>query len=183
MKKVMLVLSLVFISNIILAQSAISKGSFTIGGNISLSSQSFENNSNNITVLSFNPKVGYFFFDNFYTAISVNYYSQSMGDFSNKQFGIGPSIRYYFDLDKIKPFVGLSYLYNEFTSSNFDYTNSTREIVLTGGMNIFVTNNFALETSINYSFIKYNLPSGFYLNDSGKSNLFQIAVGVNYFIY
>lgn len=183
MKKVMLVLSLVFISNIILAQSAISKGSFTVGGNISLSSQSFENNSNNITVLSFNPKVGYFFFDNFYTAISVNYFSQSMGDFSNKQFGIGPSFRYYFDLDKIKPFVGLSYLYNEFTSSNFDYKNSTREIVLTGGMNIFVTNNFALETSINYSFIKYNLPSGFYLNDSGKSNLFQIAIGVNYFIY
>lgn len=183
MKKVIVVLLFVFISGFTNAQSPISKGSFTVGGNISFSSQSFENNSDNITNFLFNPHIGYFFLDNFYTAVSINYYRQSFNDFSNSQIGIGPSLRYYFDLDIIKPFAGLAYLYNEISSSNSNIKTIKREIVLTGGMNIFITNNFALETSINYSFIKYNLPSGFYLNESGKSNLFQLAIGVNYFIY
>ena len=183
MKKVIVVLLLVFINSLVNGQSPVSKGSLTIGGNISFSSQSFDKISNNSTVFTFNPQVGYFFIDNFYSAISINYDHYSSGGSSSNKLGIGPAVRYYFDLEKIKPFAGLGFTYYEQSNSGSNNKITTTEFKLTGGVDFFLTNYFALETSINYSFINYNLPSGFYLNNSDQSKLFQIAVGVNYFIY
>jgi outer membrane protein W len=183
MKKVIVVLLFVFIQTIVNAQSPISEGALTFGGNISFSSQSFDKSSDNSTVFTFNPQIGYFFFDNFYSAISINYDYYSSGGSSNNKFGIGPAIRYYFDLEKIKPFLGIGFTYSDQSNSGSDNIITTTEFKLTGGMDFFFTSYFALEASINYSFINYDYSSGFHLYDSDQSKLFQIAVGVNYFIY
>jgi opacity protein-like surface antigen len=183
MKKLIVVLLFVFTTSFINGQSPISKGTFTIGGDVSFSSQSFDNVSNNMTVLTINPKVGFFFFDNIYSAISIDYKHQSMGYFSYNLLGVGPEVRYYFDLERVKPFAGLGFTYYEQTSGDSNnYKTTTSVFTLSGGVNFFLTNYFALETSINYSFINYNNPSGLYINNSDQSKLFQIAIGVNYFI-
>ncbi len=183
MKKLFVILVVVLWQNVIIAQSPVGKGSFTFGGSISYSSQSYEKLADNTTVFTFNPQAGYFFVDNFYTAISINYEHYSNGSSNSTRLGIGPTIRYYFDLENIKPFAGLSYSYNEQRYSSINDKLKSTEFKLTGGINFFVTSYFALETSINYSFINYSLPSGMYYYDRSKSNIFQVAVGANYFIF
>lgn len=167
----------------ILAQSPTGKGSMTVGGTISFSSQSFDNSSENSKIFTFNPIIGYFFFDNFYSALSINYDHHSFGSYSSDNIGAGPTIRYYFNLEKIKPFIGLSFTYYQQTNSSNNDKNTATETKLSGGINFFLTNYFALESSINYSFVNYNYPSGLYLNEMDKSKLLQIAIGANYFIY
>jgi len=183
MKKVIVVLVFFVLQSIAYAQSPIDKGSFTIGGNISYSSQSFDKISNNISAFTFNPQFGYFIVDNFYTALSINYEHTSISSSSSNQLGIGPAVRYYIALEKIKPFLGLGYTYYEQSNGGNNNKLTTSEIKMTGGVAYFVTESFALEASVNYSFLNYNVPNSYYLNDSDQSKLFQIAVGVNYFIY
>ncbi len=183
MRKVVVVLVSVLICSITYAQSPIGKGTLTFGGNISFSNQSFDKISNNMTVFTFNPQLGYFFVDNFYSALSINYDYNSINGSTSNQLGVGPAIRYYFSLEKIKPFLGLGFTYYEQSNGGGQNKLTTTEIKFSGGVDYFVTEYFALETSINYSFINYNLPSSFYLNNTDQSKLFQLAVGVNYFIY
>lgn len=181
MKKIFALLALLQLT--IFAQSPIGKGSMTVGGTISFSSQSFDNASESSKIFTFNPIVGYFFFDNFYSALSINYNHHSFGSNSSDNIGVGPAIRYYFSLEKIKPFIGLGFTYYQQTNSSNNDKNTATETKLSGGVNFFLTEYFALESSINYSFVNYNYPSGLYLNGMDKSKLFQIAIGANYFIY
>lgn len=183
MKKAIAVLLIFILNSFVNAQSPTGKGAITVGGDISFSTQSFDQVSNNSTIFKFGPQLGYFFIDNFYSAISIDYNHQSMGSTKSDFLGIGPAFRYYFDLGKTKPFTGTSFTYYQQTSSGTDSKLTTTQFTLTGGISVFLTNSFALETSINYSFINYNFPSGYYLNNTDKSRLFQVAVGVNYFIY
>ncbi len=165
------------------AQSPISKGVYTVNGSLSYSSQTSDNSSDANDMFSFNPQLGYFFIDNFYTALSVNYYHISYGSVKSDVYGIGPAIRYYFDAEKLKPFLGLGFAYNEQTNNVPNSKTSSTEWKISGGADYFVTNNFALEASINYSFINYHYPNSLYVLDGMNSKLFQIGFGVNYFIY
>jgi len=70
MKKLIVVLLFLSLHTLVYAQSPISKGAMIVGGSISFSSQSFDKISDNSTVFTFNPQFGYFFIDNFYSAIS-----------------------------------------------------------------------------------------------------------------
>lgn len=98
-------------------------------------------------------------------------------------FGIGPAIRYYFEADKLKPFLGMSFIYGESSQSNFDEKTTRTEWKFSAGADFFVTNNFALEGSLNYILKNYKYPSGIYWRSNQKIKEFNIAVGVNYFIY
>lgn len=183
MKTVFVILIILLASTASFAQSAISKGSFTLGGSISFSSESYEVNSDNQNIFKFNPQFGYFFVDQLYAALSVDYTHYSMGGNSMHNLGFGPAIRYYFDADKLKPFLGLGFLYGESGQSNFDGSVTNTEWKLTAGADYFITNNFAIEASLNYSFINYKYPSEMYWPSEQKVKKFNIGVGVNYFIY
>lgn len=106
-----------------------------------------------------------------------------MGGSHNTRVGIGPAFRYYFDLEKIKPFAGLGLSYNIESLSGLKDDLTSTEVKLTAGLDIFVTNYLALETSINCSFINSEYPTGYYFGTSNNSTLFQMSVGFNYFIY
>lgn len=184
MKKLIVVLFAFIFSVSISAQSPISKGSFTVGGSISYSSETFEKQDTDYSIFRFNPQFGYFFVDNFYTAISITYNNYSWGKYSTDQVGLGPAIRYYFDAEKLKPFIGVAYGYLKQTDEGDDDDDkiTSSEWRLTAGADYFITESFALEASLNYSFINYDYPDVYYNNDR-KSKMFQVGVGVNYFIY
>ena len=177
MKGVIVVLALFLVHALSYAQSPTGKGTYTVGGSASFSSQTYDNMLNDISEFIVNPQLGYFFADNFYSAISINYYRLSTRDIVLYQLGVGPAVRYYFSTEKIKPFIGLGYNYIKYTDSG-----NSSEIKISGGVNYFVTEYFALEASINYSFFNYNqLNTSMY--NSVHSKLLLVAFGVNYFIY
>lgn len=184
MKNLIGILSALLFSSAVFAQSPIGQGAFTIGGNITYYSQSFDDSDDSQSVFTFNPQLGYFFADNLYTALSLTYLNYSSGDVSSSQYGIGPAFRYYFDADKLKPFLGGSYTYFEQTNSGNDDKVTSNEFKLTCGADYFVSKGLAIEASINYSFVDYNFSTGAsYYDDSSTLKKFEIGVGVNYFIY
>ena len=184
MKKIIILVSLFFLNLLVSAQSPITKGVYTVSGSIFFSNQSYEGSSVNNNTFSLTPQFGYFFIDNFYTALTLNYLHSSSNGLINNYYGIGPTVRYYIDVEKIKPFFGLSFIYNEHTNKAPAPNNDTRitstEWKISGGVDFFITNNFAIEGSLNYSFINYNYPFGYYMS---KSKLIQLGVGVNYLIF
>ncbi len=180
MKALVILIFVTVLTSNSFSQSAVTQGSYSISGNISFSSMTTENRSGSISEFTFNPSVGYFFIDNLFTGFSVLYHSISSGDYSNSNYGFGPSIRYFFDAsDKLKPFLGLGYYYS-MVDSDDDVTANT--VILSGGIDLFVTKSFAIEGSVNYSTGVYDYPAGTY-GDDPTIEVISIGLGVNYFIH
>ena len=180
LKKVIVVL--VFALSVsIMAQSPIGKGSLSLGGSVSFTSQSYDNSSGSQSTLMINPKAGYFFIDNFYTALSLSYVHLNFDGWNSDVYGFGPAVRYYFDAGKIKPFMGLGYNYIEQNHVSDSGNHITNEFIISAGLDFFIIDALALESSINYSFTSYKI------SDSRmkpvKSKVFRIDIGLNYFIY
>lgn len=179
MKKAIVVLVLLILPIFTQAQSALSSGSASFGGTISYNSRSDDNKSSSINIFTFNPSGGYFFIDNLYTALSLSYLAASSSDISSYGIGFGPVIKYYASTpNSFKPFLGLAYNYMQYWSSQNDDKVKSTEVRLSGGVNYFVTDSFALEASINYSFISNTISSSTY-----KSKVFNIGIGANYFVF
>jgi outer membrane protein len=180
MKK--LVVLVVLISSCIIAQQGIMKGSYTVGGNIGFSMHSVEDSENDQTTFTFRPNLGYFFIDQLYTGIQLQYIHQSAGDYSSNSYGIGPEVRYYFILDKINPFLGLRYTYNKGTAGdeNIEITNTW--FTMSAGIDYFVTDFFALEASLNYSLINLKVTYNNNSNDADATE-FNFNIGAKYFIF
>ncbi len=178
MKRVIFVVFLLVFSSVYFAQSPVSKGVYTIGGNISFSSVNNEENNNTKTFFTFAPRVGYFFINNFYSAINVRYNYWSDNDESQSSYGIGPAVRYFLDASSnIKPFLGFGFDYYIYDGANLTQTTISFET----GVDFFITRYFAIEGNINYSITNQKTDSDLYSNES-KRNIFSILFGANYFI-
>jgi hypothetical protein len=180
MKRILFIMML-FVSSSIFSQQGLMKGSYTVGGNISYTSMSMEDESNNRNFFVFAPTLGYFFVNHLYLGLGLTYIYQSHGDFSNNTFGFGPSARYYFTLGKFNPFIGCNYSYNKIIDSD-DRTTTSKTFVASGGSLYFVTECFAMQVSVNYSFNNINNIEN---NNSSeeKINIFLIRFGAEYFIF
>jgi len=181
MKRTIVVLFLILLTSVF-AQSPVSKGTYTVGGNISYSSYSDDNSSSNNNYLIFSPNLGYFFVDNFYTGMSILYSYQSSGDYSSSTYGFGPILRYYFDVEKVKPFLGIEYTYSYRTSKDDPGDNKESMFTFGGGIDYFITNYFAIEGSVNYSIINHNYDDGINTIDF-DSKLINVGIGAKYFIH
>lgn len=180
MNKIIVILLL--ITTLFYAQSPISNGTYSVGGNVSYSSITGDLVSNRYNVFSLAPNGGYFFIDNFYTGASLLYIYESSNDFSSNTYGIGPSIRYYIDVDKLKPFLGMEYLYKIRISGDDPDENSYNTFSISAGADYFITNYFALEGILNYRFMSNAFEDGF-SSASYKSEEFNIGFGVKFFIH
>ena len=165
----------------IYSQNQLVKGVYTVGGNISFSSYSVDESSSNQKDFVLYPNVGYFFIDNLYTGVTLLYSHFSSDDYASSTYGIGPAVRYYFAFDKLRPFLGVNYLYEYNNNNQGDDTLIQTDLTMSGGISYFITNYFAIETSMNYSFINRHFKS------SGNSEYhnakqFDITVGAKYFI-
>ncbi|MBU0558749.1 MAG: porin family protein [Bacteroidetes bacterium] len=175
-KSILFVLSFILFSTS-LAQSPVSKGVYSVSGSIAYSS-SDEEKGNESSLFLFSPSAGYFFFDNIYTGLSLDYVNYTHNKNSTARFGIGPSIRYYFDANEtLKPFIGLSYSYLKQDSYLI-----FNEYALNVGANLFMTNYFAVEGRIDYKLTSYNPSTVYSIGDSVTKTL-RILLGVNYFIH
>ena len=174
------------ISVSLFAQSPTSKGTINLNGNLSFSSQSYEEGNDNTNVLTLNPQVGVFLIDNLSLGLSLSYDRISLGSSSNTNWGIGPNLRYYFNSENVKPFLSIGYSYTEtFTSLNDDKWKG-HQFILGGGLDYFIARNVALETTVSYKFNTVTIPesyNAFYRNLEQKSKTFLIGIGINFFLY
>jgi hypothetical protein len=191
MKKIALIIMLVFAQSLF-AQLPIKKGTVNISGNLSYMSQETMDPDHNKNVLLLSPQVGYFIIDNLSLNLSVDYsYESSVSDiygndYNSTKYGIGPNVRYYFDLNKIKPFLSFGYLFTKKIASNGNSKEYPgQQLLIIGGIDYFITNNIALETNISYRIVVAKEPT--YPIDGEHTayrsyNTILIGVGINIFL-
>ena len=180
MKRVLFVI-LLFITSSVFPQKALMKGSYTIGGNIGYTNISPDDGSS-IKSFYFNPNAGYFFMNYFYVGLGINYLYLSEKDHTSQIYGFGPSVSYYFTLGKINPFLGLGYSYNKTLDSGDNEENTTISTFrISGGGLFFVTDYFALQGSVSYSFNDINSSGN--SESKEKNKVLSVRFGVRYFIY
>lgn len=193
--KNLIIALLLLVPSLILAQNPVGKGTYTIGGTISFSRTSesgfielkndgFESklkrsNSNDIFTIA--PKMGYFFIDNVYTGMSLQYTYQSGDNNSSSTYGIGPAVRYYFNISQVKPFLGLEYTYQFSSFENDTDEDTQKSFTISGGIDYFITNYFALEASLNYSMSDYKSENSDFSTDF-ETKTFVLGIGAMYFI-
>ncbi|MFZ0452750.1 MAG: hypothetical protein WAM24_03305, partial [Ignavibacteriaceae bacterium] len=100
-----------------------------------------------------------------------------------------PSIRYYFDIERIKPYLSIGYSYLGEITTSYGYTDKfpSQELLLSGGLDYFITNNVALETIISYRITTveeplYSTAEDIYIPFNKKGNTFLIGLGINIFL-
>ena len=180
MKSIVLLLAFFVFASFTLAQSSIPQGTLNLGGSLSFSTTNSDGQNDNLNLLLLSPQVGYFFIDNVSLSLLVQYASNSRGDYSESQWGLGPSLRYYIPLDKVYPFLELSYLYTKNIDWQ-DYASKVNIYIISGGLDYFLNENVAIESTLSYTFENYKL-SELYENRDESQNTFRIGIGLNIFI-
>lgn len=178
---------IVFLFSISLAaQSSLEKGTFSLNGSLSYSSQSYDGADDSRNILMLNPQAGYFIVENFSLGLSLSYVNYSLGSSSSTEWGIGPNLRYYLASEKVKPFFSLGYGCTKSSNSSSDDKWIGTQLILTAGLDYFIVKNVAIETTISYSFNNEKLPDSYksYVKSlDQKSTTFLIGIGFNYFLY
>jgi len=135
MKKVLILFIVFFCIPTIFSQTPLNKGTYSIGGSISFTSKSGDRGVITENEFIFNPQFGYFLFDNILTSIAVSYShfktEYQHGNQWTERYGIGPSVRYYFDTQVVKPFIGISYLYGKEETDTWSDNFYSDEVKLT----------------------------------------------------
>ncbi len=185
MKFFITLLSIIIFSSFSFSQTPISKGTLSLNGNLSFSSQTYKDFNDNRNVLTLNPQIGYFLFPNFSLGASFQYNRTSNSNSSTTNWGIGPSFRYYFNSKNIIPFLSLGYLYAESKISFNNLTTTGHSFIFSGGLDYFITKNVAMETVVSYSINNKRLSdsySAFVQSSVLKSHTFNIGIGINLFL-
>lgn len=189
MKSKMFLLSIItlLLSNSLLySQAALKKGVYSLGGSIEYShSKNTLNDPSDITVKSstfgFQPSFSYFVIDNLSIGgnVSFIYYDIEMSSSAysydskakDRQFGIGPIIRYYFETNNIAPFLEVGGAY----SKDIDSKQEGKRFNFSGGFDYFLSNSVGLEPYLSYSIVHFTKPDQ-------NTNSFSIGIRINYFI-
>jgi hypothetical protein len=154
------------------------KGSWLLGGNIAYSSthETETGNSGTYSTFTLNPKIGFFPVNNFAVILNTNYISESSGNFNDHILSIGPSVRYYFQGQSVRFFVG--------SGVGFGSTSDTHNtsFQFEAGPSFFLTPAVALEMNINYqsSSTKYNDADSQFNSNYTQS---QFGIGFGFIIY
>ena len=175
------------------SQNDIKQNTISIGGNISFSSKSSDGVSDSRSSFILKPQFDYFIIDNMSLGLLVNIEIMGQGNFSESVIGFGPNVRYYFPLESIIPFAGLSYIYSNEKwsySDNPNYDVTETQFVMTAGLEFFISTGLAFEPTISYKIMNEKLDESlirlepFYSNGKNElsSNIFEIGLGLKYFI-
>ena len=178
-----LVVLLILVSVSVFAQSPISKGTIMLNGNMYYSSQSYDNLDITYSTLRINPQAGYFIIDNLALNLDLSYEKIDIGiDIS--RYGIGPNLRYYFDLKKYFPFISMGYSFTSSSQDGSDYKQTGNQYILGAGISYLITKNVAVEASLNYKFDEVKREySGLYSDETLKSKIIMFGVGFNFYLY
>jgi hypothetical protein len=158
------------------AQEQIKKGVYSLGGSIALASESITLNGVNSTetFLSFSPSASYFIIDQVELKLDPTYRRLSSGT-ALTTLGLDLGVRYYFQNEKFTPFIGASGGMQWSALGDQPYSSPTSNIVIIGGIEIFLSTSVAVEPAVSY----------LYENMSDYSMTikeFQFGIGIKYFI-
>lgn len=213
--KITLCLAVILISfismNNFFAQSITGKGTYSISGSAEFTYSTSKPDLKTY-ILNFTPSFSYFIYDNLETGIMLNYqYKKQNTIFQvlpsdiialthahdiTKGFGIGPFITTYMYISESenKPFVGLSFLYNEtITTTTYDMAYSyyyNGDIKLNGrtvhklySANIYAGYLLKLDKNIALApIIQYEL-EGTKLSNIGDINTLLIGIQIKTFLF
>ncbi|KAA3613924.1 MAG: hypothetical protein DWQ05_16760 [Calditrichaeota bacterium] len=190
MKKMFFHFFLFLFSIPVLAQVPLSKGTYTLSGEFNYTSSSERRSSFTTKRTHLSPNIGYFFFDKLHAELALLYDKVTREGILLKSYAMGPEFRYYFSDKKIAPFLGIGYAFKiDNLSDSFLMELDSRSSALTlgGGLIMFITKRFAIESSLNYrmSTMKMETASSLFgdFDYEENSRTTQFLLGVNYFIY
>lgn len=133
---------------------SIKTGTLSCGGHFSLKSKSNDDYGESYNILNLYSQFDVFVSKNISAGLLINYFKEWQGQWNQREFGFGPNIRYYFDYQSTKPFLGAGYLYFSETWSSMNYDRSEENILFNGGIAIFLSDIVALEPMVNYKLTK-----------------------------
>ncbi len=153
-------------SSVSFTQTYLSSGLFNVSGSAAFSySKSEQSYLGDITEkeIKIAPAVSYFLINKLSISVELayNYYEKNFDtEIINSEIemfiSFGPVIKYYLLDNNISPFIKAGYLHNIYNITDY-YSNNRKsfpgfsaEIGI--GLNYFITNNFAVEPSLNYVF-------------------------------
>ncbi len=166
MKKIFFLLMVPFISITSYSQSYFPSGLINVSGGASISySKSEQEIIGDIKTLEikFAPAVSYFIIDKLSIGLEVsyNYYEKRIDPTLSFQdfemfLGFGPVVKYYFLDNNISPFIKIGYSHDIFNITD-SYFHRRKyfpgySVVAGAGFNYFLTDDLALETSLDYSY-------------------------------
>lgn len=183
-----IVLVSLFVTSTYFAQGEIMQGMYKLGGTVSYSTSSHENDLYETTHsnIYFNPSLAYLITDNIEVGgiLGFSYY-ESKEDvkatqqydaqtykYYGRNYSIGPTVRYYFDAGKFFPFIGFGFSYSTNKLSG-DNKSESRAFNASVGADIFISSSVAVEP-----LIRYNLSN----SGNGDYTIISVGVGINYFI-
>lgn len=152
-------------------------------------------NESNSTYFNISPNLGYFVIDGLMIGAKINYtYVKFKTDFSESSTNnilAGPTVRYYFLKNKIRPFITGTYTYSFFKieSTNRDdddiddFKQRIQNLDLGIGASFFFSKNISLDFSLNYSKnISKNLDNNNEIEFSLTNNRFISSLGFSIFL-
>jgi len=184
--KTLIVLLILFAgASTVLAQPQLQRGVYSVSGSLGFSSSSATSpgGESNISEISLFPSLAYFVLDHIELNVGPSYlYASSevsspgfpSSTTTTSSMGIRLGLRYYFQSEKIAPFVGAhgGVSWSK-VSGGTPFSPPLRIYAIEIGADYFVAQTFALEPMIQY---------GGFKTSSASETGFEIAIGVKYFI-
>jgi outer membrane protein len=113
-----------------------------------------------LTIFNFSPQVGYFFTDGLVGGATINFVNYTEKDkdsdekYSNSIFKAGPFLRYYFDLEKVKPYLHLSTSFGNISYDDSDYKTNIMDIGGGVGLAVFFNDFVSFDVIAGYNYFK-----------------------------
>ncbi|MBN2000344.1 hypothetical protein JW935_22530 [candidate division KSB1 bacterium] len=180
MKKVLLsFLCFLLFTGITFSKSPTDQGVYSISGGASYSSTSSEGSDDNYNVITLAPGFYYFAMPNLAVGGTLTYTNVSMGDYSSTTTGLGPGVKYFFNVGNILAFASASYSFSSIKIKDSDDAHKYTDIALGGGVEFFLSRNVSLEP-----FIGYHIMSSKYGdNEASDESKLVVGLGIGVFIY
>jgi hypothetical protein len=172
------------LSSAVLAQQySIDKKATIISGSASFMSQGgdiFEDSDGNkATTFNITPTINHFITKNFFIGGSLEFSTESQGDYKSNGIGIGPQIGYAFGGSQSKAFpyldLGIRYykMYADYGSDDFQFSGS--DISLGFGVIVPIKDHIGLIFEGGYNMLDVKDKD---TNDNYSGNIFSIGVGI-----
>ena len=185
------ILILVFAMGAFAADGPVDKGSIILGGTAYFQSASgdlYKSGDDSQTWLGVMPEFGYFIAPSILIGLSVDFVSYSVGDYGTTDFGFGPMIGYYFNMDPargeakgaIYPYIKGFFNLNSHSVKDVDGSDKTTSIGGMGGINYMLSNAVALDFGVKFQSDSYK-PDG--ADESTTGTVMFFGAGISAFIY
>jgi hypothetical protein len=176
--------------------SPIDKGVWQLSGGISFTSfggDYYKQGNDSPTEFSFTPGANYFVTDGIAVGAKILYSRFSVGSASTSQFGIGPEVTYYFNINKEKsgkgvlyPYLGVAYLYTQNTDKypgDPDHKDRLTTFAIDGGAAYMLTNSVGLFGQLEYDADSFKHTEPAPAGQSVSGSRISFFTGFTFFIY